>query len=75
MALIAILVAIALDRAWADLRFLYVLPGWIVFSLAMSMVTAWALVLELRGRPTRWNKLARTGVVSRPSLEAAEPSA
>lgn len=30
--LVAILVAIALDDAWRDLRFIYVLPGWIVFS-------------------------------------------
>lgn len=59
------LVAVALDRAWRDLRYLYVIPLWPVFSVLMSLVVANALWLELRGAPSRWNKLARTGVVSR----------
>jgi len=58
-------------RAWRDLRFAYVLPAWPLFSLMMTLVTVWALALELRGRPARWNKLARTGVVSRAELPAA----
>lgn len=33
--------------------------------MTMTFVTVWAIVLEVRGRPARWNKLARTGVVSR----------
>lgn len=64
-ALAAVGFAVALDRAWRDLRFVYILPAMPVFSLAMSAVVVWAIVLELRGAPARWNKLARTGVVSR----------
>jgi len=59
---------VGLDRSWRNLRFLYVVPAWPLFSLMMSLVTAWALALEARGAPSRWNKLARTGVVSRPGL-------
>lgn len=70
MALVATCFAIALDRAWHDLRLLYVLPAWPLFSLLMSLITVHALVLELRGRPARWNKLTRTGVVSRPEVAA-----
>jgi biofilm PGA synthesis N-glycosyltransferase PgaC len=65
MALVAITFAIWLDRAWRDLRFLYVIPLWPFFAVLMSLVTVHALVLEARGAPARWNKLARTGVVSR----------
>ncbi|WP_235940023.1 glycosyltransferase [Occultella kanbiaonis] len=57
--------AIALDRAWRDLRFLYVLPLWTVYSLAMSLVVVRALLLEAAGAPSRWNKLERTGVIDR----------
>jgi poly-beta-1,6-N-acetyl-D-glucosamine synthase len=66
--LAAIGFAIALDRAWADLRLLYMAPAWILFSLMMSLVTARAWILELRRRPAEWDKLARTGVVSRREL-------
>jgi poly-beta-1,6-N-acetyl-D-glucosamine synthase len=65
VALFTVCLAIALDRSWRDLRFLYVVPVWAVYSLMMSFVTLWALILEARGAPARWNKLARTGVVSR----------
>jgi len=65
VALLATLFSIALDRAWKDLRFLYVLPLWAAYSLLMSVVTVWALTLEARGTATHWNKLERTGVVSR----------
>jgi poly-beta-1,6-N-acetyl-D-glucosamine synthase len=65
LALFAICFAIALDRAWRDLRYLYVVPVWAFFSLMMSVVAMWALVLEARGAPAGWNKFARTGVVSR----------
>ena len=56
--------SIALDRAWKDLRHLYVAPLWVLYSFFMDAVTVWALILELRGGEARWNKLERTGVVS-----------
>ncbi|WP_326561481.1 glycosyltransferase [Micromonospora sp. NBC_01796] len=59
------LVAIALDRAWRDLRLLYILPAAAIFSVFSSVVTVRALWLEARGAPMRWNKLDRTGVRSR----------
>jgi cellulose synthase/poly-beta-1,6-N-acetylglucosamine synthase-like glycosyltransferase len=65
IAMVAVCFALALDRAWKDLRFLYVIPAWAFFSLLLSLVTVSALILEARRAPTRWNKLARTGVVSR----------
>lgn len=59
------LFALALDRSWRDLRFLYVLPLWVPCSIFMSLVACRALLLELQRREARWNKLERTGVVSR----------
>jgi len=64
-ALLSIGFAVALDRAGRDLRYLYVLPVLPLFSVMMSLVTVTALTAEARGTPARWNKLARTGVVSR----------
>ncbi|MDQ7904447.1 glycosyltransferase family 2 protein [Phytohabitans sp. ZYX-F-186] len=65
VALVNVLVAVFLDRAWRDLRFLYVLPLVAAFSVFMSLVTATALWKEARGAPARWNKLDRTGVKTR----------
>ena len=62
------LVAIALDRAWRDLRLLYVLPVAALFSVFNSVVTVRALWLEARRAPMRWNKLERTGVRTRSTV-------
>jgi cellulose synthase/poly-beta-1,6-N-acetylglucosamine synthase-like glycosyltransferase len=64
-ALVWVCFGILLDRAWRDLRFLYVLPVLPFFSVVMGCVTVAALVAEARGAPRDWNKLARSGVVSR----------
>jgi poly-beta-1,6-N-acetyl-D-glucosamine synthase len=69
--LITALVAILLDRAYADLRLLYVVPLWIVYSALLSLVVVVALWQEIRGSEARWNKLTRTGVVSRNGLAQA----
>lgn len=63
-ALAASVFSIALDRAWKDLRHLYVAPLWVLYSFFMDVVTVWAVILELRGGQARWNKLERTGTVS-----------
>lgn len=65
LALFASVFAVALDHAWKDLRFLYVVPLWIPYSIMMDLVMVRAIILELRGEPAAWNKLDRTGVVSR----------
>ncbi|MBK8985147.1 MAG: glycosyltransferase family 2 protein [Chloroflexi bacterium] len=57
--------AIALNRAWTDLRYIYVLPLWIPYAFFLNFVMLWAFVLELRGVEAKWNKLERTGVISR----------
>lgn len=61
-----LLLALALDHAWGDLRFAWTLPLWPVYSTVMSLVMLWAIWLELRGADQRWNKLERTGTVSLP---------
>ncbi|GAA0226940.1 glycosyltransferase family 2 protein [Cryptosporangium japonicum] len=66
--LVAVMFALVLDRAWRDVRFLYLVPLWPLYSLCMSAVMVWAVVLELRGTKAEWNKLHRTGVVSRPDV-------
>jgi hypothetical protein len=42
-----------------------VVPLWVPYSLLMDVVDLWAIILELRGTEAKWNKLERTGVVSR----------
>ena len=64
-ALVWVCFGVALDRAGRDLRFLYVLPLLPAFSVMMGLATLAALVAEARGTPKRWNKMKRTGVVSR----------
>jgi cellulose synthase/poly-beta-1,6-N-acetylglucosamine synthase-like glycosyltransferase len=64
-ALVASVFSVLLNRAWKDLRFLYVVPLWVPYSLMMDVVAVWALIQEIRGSQAHWNKLDRTGVVSR----------
>jgi cellulose synthase/poly-beta-1,6-N-acetylglucosamine synthase-like glycosyltransferase len=64
LSLALLLLALALDDAWHDLRFAWTLPLWPLYSAAMSGVMLHALWLELTKAENRWNKLDRTGVVS-----------
>lgn len=57
-------ISIALDRSWRDLRHLWTLPLWPLYSLFVSLTLVSALALELRGREAEWNKMGRSGVVS-----------
>jgi poly-beta-1,6-N-acetyl-D-glucosamine synthase len=66
-ALLSTLFAVALDRSWKDLRFIYVIPLWVPYALMMDLVMVWAILLEIFKRESQWNKLERTGVVSRRS--------
>jgi cellulose synthase/poly-beta-1,6-N-acetylglucosamine synthase-like glycosyltransferase len=66
-ALFTTIFAIALDNSWRDLKYFYVLPLWVPYSLLMDLVMVWAIILEIRGVEAQWNKLDRTGVVSRRS--------
>lgn len=59
-----VVLAIGLNGAWRELRYLWTLPLWPVYSVAMSFTMIAALVHELRGAPAPWNKLQRTGVVT-----------
>lgn len=65
MALFASVFSIALDRAWSDLKYLYVVPLWVPYSLFIDVVMLWAIILELTGVRARWHKAERTGVASR----------
>ncbi len=63
-ALFTVFFSIALDGAWKDLKYIYVVPLWIPYSIMMDLVTVWAIILELRGTEANWNKFERTGVIS-----------
>ena len=63
--LFASLWAISLDHAWRDLKYLYVLILWIPYSLMMNLVMVRAVMLELSGHQATWNKVNRTGTVTR----------
>lgn len=64
-AFLATIFSLVLDRAWSDLKYLPVVPLWIPYSLFMDAVMLRAIYLELRKAQAAWNKLERTGVVSR----------
>ncbi|MDD5367785.1 MAG: glycosyltransferase family 2 protein [Anaerolineaceae bacterium] len=68
-ALVATLYSIVLNRAWKDLRYLYAILAWVPYSIMMNLVMAWAIAHELRGTRAQWNKLERTGVITRRKVE------
>ncbi|WP_407320265.1 glycosyltransferase family 2 protein [Isoptericola halotolerans] len=57
-------VAVGLNRAWPDLRHLWTLPLWPLYSTMLGLVVVGALWQEARGKTAAWNKMVRTGVVS-----------
>lgn len=59
-----LLYSLLLNNALADLRHVWTLPLWPVYAVFVSLTLIWALVLEARKEPARWNKLERSGVVS-----------
>ncbi|MHA7223380.1 glycosyltransferase family 2 protein [Arthrobacter sp. RHLT1-20] len=56
--------AVAMNRAWKDLRHVWALPLIPLYSVFTSLTMVAALVQEVRGKEAHWNKLTRTGVVS-----------
>jgi poly-beta-1,6-N-acetyl-D-glucosamine synthase len=61
-ALFVAVFAIALVRAWKDLRYLWVIPLWVPYSLFIDAVMLWAIILELAGTEAKWNKVERHGI-------------
>jgi len=59
-----LLVAVLLDRAARDLRLLWTVPLWPLYSTLMTFVMLDAVRLELQNAENRWNKLERTGTVA-----------
>jgi cellulose synthase/poly-beta-1,6-N-acetylglucosamine synthase-like glycosyltransferase len=59
-----VVVAALLNRAWYDLRFLWCIVLWPVYSIVLAAVVARALWQERNGERAPWNKLVRTGTVS-----------
>ena len=59
-----LLLSILLDRAPGDLRHVWTVPLWPVYSTLMTFVMLDAARLELQNAEERWNKLDRTGTVS-----------
>ena len=63
-ALFTVFFSLALDRDWKSLKYFYVLPLWVPYSMLMNAVMVWAILLELWGTEAKWNKFDRTGVIS-----------
>ena len=59
-----LLLAILLDRAPGDLRFLWTVVLWPLYSVMMTFVMLEAVRLEVGNAENRWNKLDRSGTVS-----------
>lgn len=58
------LCAVGMNRAWKDLRHIWVFPLIPLYSVFTSFTMLAALSQEIRGKEARWNKLTRTGIVS-----------
>lgn len=65
---LSVVVSAALNGSLRDLRFFYVLVVMPVYSTVMNAVMITAIVQQVRRRPSRWNKLERTGVSSRTGI-------
>ena len=63
-ALFTVYFAIVLDWAWEDLKYFYLLPLWVPYTLMLNLVTIWAIILELWGTDAKWDKFERTGLMS-----------
>ena len=68
VALLLVIYAIGLNGEWRDLRLLWTLLGWPLYSIMMSAVVVVALTREARRQPAPWNKMQRTGVVTRTAV-------
>ncbi len=66
--------AIALNRDWEDLKYIYVVPLWVPYSMLMNIVAIWSIVLEVQGKEAKWNKFDRTGIISGDSKTRIDPS-
>lgn len=64
VSLTLIVISIGLNSSWPDVRFVWTLPLWPLYSVFVGLALVSALGKELMGSPARWNKLQRTGVVS-----------
>ncbi|MBZ2198844.1 glycosyltransferase [Occultella gossypii] len=71
MSVLVVVYAVLLNRSPRDLRHLWTLALWPIYSTVMAAVVVSALWLELRGGPAKWHKMQRTGVVSVPVGHAA----
>ena len=56
--------AMALNNSLKDLRHLWTLPLWPIYSVFVGLTMLVALIQEIGGSPSKWNKLERSGVVS-----------
>ncbi|WP_210506488.1 glycosyltransferase family 2 protein [Naasia sp. SYSU D00057] len=58
-----LLVAVALNSAWRDLRLIWTVVLWPAYSTFTALVVVAGLWQERNGAPAPWNKFERTGVV------------
>lgn len=72
--LVLVVIGVALNRAWPDLRHLWTLPFAPVYSLFVGFTMVVALWQQGFGMPARWNKLERTGVISPGSRVTIAPT-
>lgn len=67
-----LVIATAMSRSMNDLRHIWALPFWPVYSMAMSLSMLGALRQEALQTELKWNKPERTGVISREDRLAIE---
>lgn len=56
--------SMALNNALKDIRHLWTVPLWPIYSVFVGLTMVWGIWLQLARRPSSWNKLHRTGIIS-----------
>ena len=60
-AVLASIYGILLDRDWGHLKYLFIVPLWVPYSVFIDLVIVWSFVLEIRGARAEWHKITRRG--------------
>ena len=61
----AVLWGLAIDQELRkNMRYLWVFPGWVFYSVFLTLVSVNALIIEMRRLPLTWDPWKKTGIIS-----------
>ncbi|WIM68653.1 glycosyltransferase family 2 protein [Corynebacterium breve] len=75
LSFVLLVIAMAMSNSLGDLRHVWTLPVWPVYSLLMSFTMISAMQKEITNAEQVWNKPERTGVISQKNITVSKPKA